>query len=152
MAKIVTGDQRIVTGATHPKAVYSRVVSCWATCPGGGARNYAFTPTLAKEIWLLGVDLWGQICLPTLTPHWFVTFRMSFAHPKSIDEARTCEIPKSLYLCGTGGHWPSRCSDYHWHWDLQVHYGGIGRWFGFDVVNMSADIGDFAASFEISEG
>ncbi|MBA7606373.1 hypothetical protein ES703_13521 [subsurface metagenome] len=152
MSKIVTGDQRLVTGATRPKAVYSRRVSCWVTCPGGGARHYGFTQPVGQDCWLLGVDLWGQICLPTITPHWFVALRTSLSHPQSITEARACDFIQALNIWGSGGYWTSRCSDYHWHWDMCVAYTGGTRLFGIDVINMSADIGDFMASFHVTEG
>ncbi|MBA7474430.1 hypothetical protein ES707_09782 [subsurface metagenome] len=152
MAKIITSNQQLVTGVTHPKSVYSRRVSCWATCPGGGAGNYSFTPAVGQDCWLLGVDLWGQIVLPTLTPNWLVALRTSTTLPQSIDTARVADFIGALNIWGSGGYWTSRCSDYHFHWDMCVAYTGGTRRFGFDVINASADIGDFMASFQISEG
>ncbi|MBA7607504.1 hypothetical protein ES703_14663 [subsurface metagenome] len=151
MAKIVSTNQSIVTGVTHPKSVYSRRVGCWVTCPGGAARNYGFTPSIGENCWLLGVDLWGQIVLPTLTPHWQVALRTSTGHPKSIEQARACDFIEALNIWGSGGYWTSRCSDYHFHWDMCVAYTGGARRFGIDVINASADIGDFQASFHITE-
>ncbi|GAI68230.1 unnamed protein product, partial [marine sediment metagenome] len=84
--------------------------------------------------------------------HWWVAFRTSVGHPKSIDEARACDFIEALNIWGSAGYWHSRCSDYHFHWDFCVAYTGGTRRFGFDVANMSADIGDFAASFHITEG
>ncbi|MBA7469657.1 hypothetical protein ES707_04930 [subsurface metagenome] len=152
MAKIVTTGQRLVTGATNPKSVYSRVVSVWVMCPAEGARNYGFTMPVGQDCWLLGVDVWGQICLPTVTPRWLFALRTSLGNPPSLVEARAADFISALNIWGSAGYWTSLCSDYHFHWDLSVAYTGGARRFGIDVLNLSADVGEFAASFKISEG
>lgn len=59
MVHLANKSQRIVTGVTTPKSVYSRVfgLACKAGA-GVGNSDFTYSPQLGNNVWLLFMSLW----------------------------------------------------------------------------------------------
>ncbi|MBA7626701.1 hypothetical protein ES703_34156 [subsurface metagenome] len=152
MAKLITRDFGIVTGVKHPKADYSRVVSCSSALPAGGGTFYTWTESVGQNLWLYGVDVWITLdpggAITTVTFDTFTGFNV----PTSEPDIRQWRKLVPLSSGGLPAAWLSRAENNHFHWDMCLLLTGIGRRFGMGIVCDNTNPGIIAASFQIAEG
>lgn len=151
---LVTMPQPITTGVQFPKSVYSRVVNLELHIPAGiGNGDFAFTPALGNNIWLLRVDVWflrndtgGQI-------GGFVYIGAGSAVPAHGGViAMRWDLIVPNYSGAKPGLWWQGV-DGHVGWDMRKLYTGEARRFGVSIENFSATLNWVAlVSFVISEG
>ncbi|GAI64070.1 unnamed protein product [marine sediment metagenome] len=152
MAKIVTKGQRLVTGATNPGSVYSRVISCEAELPAGGGTFYAFTPTVGEVVWLQGINLWLMIEPGGANVNVSFDVFTGVGKPTSYNNFVNYEILLPVYQLGRPTSWRSHSENMHFGWSLRRLFTGRPRWFGIAGYDNSTNAGSVMASFEISEG
>lgn len=154
MAKIVTRSQRIVTGATNPGSVYSRVVSCVAYLKVVGyARGY--TPPLGEKLWLHGVDVWPSHDYSGVAGA-MISFRILHGAGKPATAAEILSWTNILpvdWPDGIGRAWTQYQAFFHQHWDVNQLFVGAAQRFGIWLMGSGfVPLLEFVASFEISEG
>ena len=154
MAKIVSTDQRIVTGVTNPISVYSRVISIVGSVAAGvGAERAVATPPVAQSVWLRNVQLWlWHSDAETLTGGFFWVLCGSGKVPAGagiLDWENVLPIYSPAAL--TKWYWVGASK--YFSWDMQRLFTGGAKRFGIFLQNADAISGwNCQASFEISEG
>lgn len=154
MAKIVSKDQRLVTGATNPGSVYSRVVAC-VVCPKGlGADDFGYTAVVGQVVRLLGVKVF-------LTPYDFdiandVTFYLKTGLVKPTTAAQVLaweDIMQIQYHETDKGAWRAFHGVSEMSWEMNVLYKGSGRRFGcYARLGGLVVVNELHVAFQISEG
>ena len=153
MSKILTANQRILTGVTHPESGYSRVTGFWTgVLPAIGDEGWEATNVVGERVWLLEVQLrfWGDAIGVQCSGFWLLL--AGTAMPKTVGE---------LF-----GSWERiiPCSSkikpyYQWDgesvqftWSMRRLYTGAGRRFALWIQNKAATRWWAQATFTISEG
>lgn len=153
MAKLVSTDQRIVTGVTYPKSVYSRVTGFWTgALPVLNDEGQESTYPLGQHIWLLSVHLsfWADVIGTQCSAFWF----LSTGTKKPDDAAEVLGVWEPIIPCSSGVkpyfRWDGDAMDFSW--TMSRYYEGPGRRFGLWFQNITAQRWWVQATFEISEG
>jgi len=154
MAKIVVArNQQLAMAAEHPKPYYSRVVSVWLGLVEAAGLQYAVTPPVGNNVWLLGVRIWidlkatdrGQL-------NYFKVFAGS-GKPGSVDDVKSWTDILPV--------WSTQAADVNWglydgspgmKWSMMRFFEGTERRFGVVAGRVGKDTSVMFASFEISEG
>ncbi|MBA7636895.1 hypothetical protein ES703_44523 [subsurface metagenome] len=152
MAKIVTRGRGIVGGVMHPKADYSRVVNCGTQISSLVAVSYTYTPRVAINTWLLGVDLWICITPGGAGPLTYFRVLSGVHRAGSFSEIEDWDNILPVFDKDIALDW--RVYDDHWHghWTMKRLFTGEGRRFGLRIHSENAGEGYAFASFEVSEG
>lgn len=153
MPVLVNKPQGIRTGVMYPRGVYSRQVLVELKVPAGvGNNDYAVTPPVGIETWLMGVDLW---LFPTASGGWIGgLIHVSTGTGKEVNAGiiatqwdplmdMTMMFKRSMLWYGEREHL---------HFAMQKYLGGSGRRFGVTVENLTALEFWCIGAFEISEG
>lgn len=61
--QVVNRSQQVYTAGLNPMANYSRVIAVHAAAAGGGVHGFGYSQTLAKDLWLLRIDVTVQVGL-----------------------------------------------------------------------------------------
>lgn len=154
MARLVSVNQRIVTGVMYPRGVYSRQVGIEIKVPAGvGEDGFNFTPVLGQQLWLLGIDFWAFGVELGVTLGGFISIAAGTTKPSSGFQI-AAEWEKCMQYSGIKPmmYWWSQDTG-HFHWSMNRYYSGGGRRFACGIQNFSADKDWWAwVFFEISEG
>ena len=154
MAKIVTRDQRIVTGVMYPRGVYSRIVGALAVVKQPAVRAYGYTAGLGNRLWLLKVRVWF---LPVFTGDGdWVDFwvRFGVGKPKSYVEMSNWEDVLPINWLGAG---PLGYREYGtgrvFEWTMNRLFAAEAIRFGIQLTTAGLiTYEEMYATFEISEG
>lgn len=154
MAKLVSKNQRLVTGVMNPGSSYSRTVTCIAYIKGTpDARG--FTPPLGQVVRLLGVDIWTTPDYSAVAGAAF-SFRILYGTGEPPTAAAILEwenIIPVYWPDGTPREWHQHQMNEHMHWSMDRLFKGQGQRFGVWLeVSGVIPILEFFASFQISEG
>lgn len=154
MAKIVSKDQRIVTGVTNPGSVYSRVVGfAFPLAAPGPNDSFRVTTILAQTLWLLRVQLWFTSETPgtSILFNWRV---VTCTTVPTVAEAVAVDLePVIPFECAGKpfGFWYGDAV--HFDFSMKRLYTGAGRRFAVWAQNNDAAENLWVqAAFEISEG
>lgn len=154
MAKIVTKDQRLVTGATNPISVYSRIVSCVANPKPGNDPDFAYTTVVGENVWLLGVKIFFMPVAPPAIAG--VDFRIVTGTIRPFSAAAIAnweDVLPLLYRGITGQRWTHYYGVTEMSWQLKKLYVGQSRRFGVWAQLAGAAAVDMVqVSFHVSEG
>ncbi len=154
MAKIVSKDQRIVTGVTNPESVYSRVIGFCFPVPSPGPNDaFRVTPPLAQTIWLLRVQLWftSETSGTSILFNWRVA--TSTVVPTVAAAVAVDLEPVIPFECAGKpfGFWYGDKADFDF--SMKRLYSGAGRRFAVWAQNNHATENLWVqAAFTISEG
>ncbi len=153
MAKLVSTDQRIVTGVTYPKSVYSRVLCVHCIVPAGmGESVVDVTPVVGNNVYLLGVDLWAYRRAVADWVGGFIWVRSGSEANPSVSEV-VSQWQQIIDMSAVGKqaiYWNGE--DQHWGFRFCRLYGEAERRFAVAVQNGYAVAWDLFAAFTISEG
>lgn len=154
MAKLVSKTTPIRVGVSHPKSVYSRVVSIVANPKPGVDPDFAYTAVMAQNVWLLGVT---AFFLPVSPPAIAgVDFRIVTGTTKPQTEADVYaweDVLPLLYRGISGALWARYHGVNEMSWTMKQLYTGAGRRFGvWARLAGAAAVDRVQVSFEISEG
>lgn len=152
MAKLVSTNQRIVTGVTSPESVYSRVVSCSHYDPAPPGQDFAYTEGLSSRLWLLGVDVWLDTNIHFATHVFTFSVWRLLKEPAVILDLYNADNVLPLRSTTGWWYWHKYGPEGHFHWDMQRLYEGAGQRFGVVLTGAGAVIAQIQASFRISEG
>ncbi|GAI86380.1 unnamed protein product [marine sediment metagenome] len=154
MSKIVTKGQRLVTGATNPGSVYSRIVACVAAPKGVGADDFGYTVMVGEVVRLLAVKVF-------ITPFDFdiandITFKIKTGLVKPTTAAQVNgweDVMQIQYHDTDKGNWRAFHGISEMSWEMNVLYKGSGRRFGcYARLGGIAAVGELHVAFQISEG
>lgn len=154
MPVIVNRSQQTTVGVTHPRPVYSRVISCADTIAAGGTTGYSYTPVVGNVVRLLGVKIW-------FTPHDFsstltAAFRIytGQGRPQSFAEIDRWEKVLPIFQRGDTAYPWYRVDDFDpFVWSMNQLFIGENRRFGFRVaISVLPRALITMVSFQISEG
>ncbi len=152
MAKIITGDQRLVTGAKNPKAVYSRVVSVLVDFEEPVREGFEITAGLGNRLWLLGVDVWVECRQDIVLPNYCWAVYFGSGVPADIAALRNWNQILPIKWQDSFVVWRTYQQEKHWHFDMTRLFEGNALRFGAYGEGTGAKIGHFEFAFEISEG
>ncbi|MBA7611088.1 hypothetical protein ES703_18304 [subsurface metagenome] len=154
MAKIVSGDQRLVTGATNPASVYSRVVSCSGVVTHTNPKAI-YTVGVGERVRLLEVKLfWEPFAADNTAVTYFrvMTGTTTPATASEMNQAWENILPK----LGEGhldANWYHEYGITEMSWEMNQLFTGTGRRFGVWLQTVMPGKGQACqASFKISEG
>lgn len=153
MARILTRKQPIIAGVAHPKAIYSRVVSLMCSVGAGvGNNDYAFSPSLSDNTWLLGIKAWFMS--DTVGGQGAVTFfiRCATSQPVNYDAVRGARNLVPVYARLSFVEWNFHGESFSFDWNMSELIARPDRRFAIAISNISPANGtSMRVSFEISE-
>ncbi len=153
MAKLLTRKQPIIAGVTHPMSQYSRVVSMMCGVGSGvGNNDYAFTPTMSDNIWLLSIKAWFMS--DTAGSQGSATFfiRCASSQPGSYAEVQAARNLVPVYARMSFVEWNFHGESFSFDWTMSELIARPDRRFAIAISNLSPTVGiSMRASFEISE-
>ncbi len=153
MAKLVTRKQPIIAGVTHPKSGYSRNVSLMCGVGAGvGNNDYAFSPPMSDNIWLLRIQAWFMS--ETVGSQGSATFfiRCATSQPNSYAEVQAARNLVPVYARMSFVEWNFHGESFSFDWSMSELIARPDRRFAIAISNLSPTVGiSLRASFEISE-
>ncbi|MBA7474767.1 hypothetical protein ES707_10121 [subsurface metagenome] len=152
MAKIVSSSQRLVTAGINPGSMYSRIVSCRLTMAAPFTYKFTYTPVVAANLWLLGIDVW--FCCASETDE-SIDWGIGSGRKAPLTYASYADNYPSIMQVTERDQpvpWSTECRDRNFHWSLRQRLEGEPRQFGLWAFSGGPTVFYIYASFEISEG
>ncbi len=154
MAKLVSKNQRIRTGVTYPKSVYSRVVALELHLAAGmGNDDYCYTPQLGNSLILYSIDVWAYCAVHGIAIGGFFYLNFGTGIPPSGDYLATQWNNIIPLSCGLkpGFRW-FHCDAFHRRFTMAKFFETNELRFGVAIENGYNQAWEATVAFEISEG
>lgn len=153
MAKLVSSNQRIVTGVMNPVSVYSRVTGLFTgVLPVLPDEGWEVTAVVGERVWLLEAQLrfWSHDINTQCRGNWLLLTGTTL--PQSVGELFgsweriiPCNSTIKPYFQWDG-------TSVQFTWSMHRLYVGAGRRFALWIQNLAATRWWAQATFTISEG
>ena len=152
MAEIINTAQPTIVRGVHPASSYSRVVGL--SCPANNAgAQYAFTPALGNNIWILEVKCWVLTKNTDILVATNVGFYCGGAAPTSaLDVMRWSNLVPKTNENNNAEMWYFHDGTEYKGWEMKVRFEGESRRLGIVAYRNSVQTDIVQVSFRISEG